>query len=174
MNGEIVKAEPKELLKNGIKGIHEAFADYMLINPSCTLREMKAHFGYSVPWICTVINSDIFQAYFSQRRQGINAAVADDLPTKLRAAAHLAVERVMEVLEKTEDADTIIDSFDKVLHRHGYAPTSGTNPGVVNNTQNVFMISREDLAASRVMLLEAHAPAPIEGEVVKERAVSSA
>ena len=164
---ELIKHEPKELLKNGIKGIHEAFADYMLINPQCRLREMSAHFGYTVAWICTVTNSDMFQAYFAKRRGDINSSIAADLPTKLAAAAHLATERIMEVVEKSDDADTLIDAFDKILHRHGYAPVSGTNPGATINAQNVFYITKDELAASRTKLLESHTPA-LEEKVVNE------
>ena len=166
MNMELMQASRKELLKNGIKGIHEAFADYMLINPACRLREMSAHFGYTVAWICTVINSDMFQAYFSKRRGDINSSIAADLPTKLAAAAHLATERVMEVIEKSDDADTLIDAFDKILHRHGYAPVSGNNPGASIIAKNVFYITKDELAASRTKLLESHAPAPQEEKVV--------
>ena len=85
---------PQPVLKNGIKGVHEAFADYMLVNPGCTLREMGAVFGYSIAWICTVINQDMFKAYFAERRGGINASIAEYLPTKLAAAAPLAPERL--------------------------------------------------------------------------------
>lgn len=164
-----VQAITGPVLKNGIKGIHEAFADYMLINPGCTLKEMSGVFKYSVAWICTVINSDLFKAYFAGRREGVNAAVAGDLPSKLAAAAHMATERIMEVLEKTEDADTIIDSFDKILHRFGYAPNAkgGAQGGpVTNNTQNVFYLSKEDHAHARASFAAAHAqvalPAPKE------------
>lgn len=156
------------VLKNGIKGIHEAFADYMLINPGCTLREMSAVFGYTGAWICTVINSDMFKAYFAGRRADINVSIADDLPSKLAAAAHMATERLMEVIEKTEDADTLIDAFDKVLHRYGYAPNAkggAQSAGTINNnTQNVFYLNKDELAAARDKLLAAHAPAVKEGE----------
>lgn len=149
-------------LKNGIKPVHEAFADYMLINPGCRLREMAGHFGYTVAWISTVLNTDMFRAYMAERRSEINAAVAEDLPSKLRAAAHLATERIMEVLEKTEDADTIVDCFDKVLHRYGYAPNAkggAQQPAgqtLVGVQNNVFYLTKEELGNARGKLIEAH------------------
>lgn len=161
---ERIQAAKGPLLKNGIQGIHEAFADYMLINPGCTLREMAAQFGYSIAWICTVINTDMFKAYFAERRQGIVVAIAEDLPSRLAAAAHLATERIMEVIEKSEDGEMLIDAFDKVLHRHGYAPNAkGMTPAPQIGVQNnVFYLSKEDLAQARGQLVAAHKPAELE------------
>lgn len=148
------------ILKNGIKPVHEAFADYMLINPSCTLREMSVYFNYSVAWICQVINTDMFKAYMSERRAQINTFVAADLPAKLAAAGHLATERIIEVVEKSEDAPTLIDAFDKILHRLGYAPNAkgtGAAPStVINQQNNVFYLQKDELAAAREKLVNAH------------------
>lgn len=163
------------ILKNGIKGIHEAFADYMLINPGCTLRSMKAQFGYSVSWICTVINSDMFKAYFNQRRRGIEVTIAQDLPSRLQAAAALATERVIDIIETSGDQELVLDAFDKILHRAGFAPNSkGAQGPTVNNTQNnVFYLEKGQLDAARQLLVEAHKPKELEvkGEVVEGAAV---
>lgn len=146
------------ILKNGIKPVHEAFADYMLVNPGCTLRAMSAYFKYSPSWICQVINSDMFQAYFAQRRQGVVVSIAQDLPSRLAAAAHLATERVIEVLETSSDPELVIDAFDKVLHRHGYAPNAKGMPGSGNTNiqNNVFYLAKEELAQAREKLINSH------------------
>lgn len=150
----------EDILKRGIQPVHEAFANYMLINPGCTLREMGAVFGYSQGWISRVINTDMFRAYMAQRQVEVNSFVAADLPSKLSAAAHIATERMIEVLEKTEDPDLILESFDKVLHRYGYAPNAKNGAQVqVNNTQNnVFYLNKGDLDEARGRLIEAHQP----------------
>lgn len=148
------------ILKNGIKPVHEAFADYMLVNPGCTLRDMASYFKYSVSWICQVINSDMFQAYFAKRRQGIVVSIAEDLPSRLAAAAHLATERVIDVLTTSSDPEILIDAFDKVLHRHGYAPNAkGMQGTTTNNTQNnMFFLGKEELASAREKLINSHQP----------------
>ena len=154
-----VQREGKELLKKGLSVLHESLADYMLVNPGCTLREMGAYFGYSGAWLCSVINTDMFKAYMAGRRIEISISISEDLPARLHAAAHLATERIIEVINKTEDADTIIDCFDKVLHRYGYAPNAkgGAQTAVVNNTQNnVFYLSKAELEGSKQLLIEAH------------------
>ena len=159
------KAQPVKKLSD----LHEALADWMLINPGGTLREMGAHFNYSGSWLCTVINSDMFQAYFAKRRAEVGSFVAQSLPKKLEAAAHMATEKLIGVLERTEDAELILDGFDKIMHRFGYAPNAkngGAQAGVVNNTQNntnVFFMNKEEFQQARGALLENHkAPAAVE------------
>ena len=164
-----MQAAGKELLKKGMSVLHESLADYILINPGCTLGEMGGHFGYTGSWLCSVINTDMFKAYMATRRMEVSACIAEDLPTRLHAAAHLATERIVEVLEKSEDADTIIDCFDKILHRYGYAPNAkgGAQSAVVNNTQNnVFYLDKKELAESKKALIEAHLHYPVEELVV--------
>lgn len=144
-----------------LSNLHEALADYMLVNPGATYREMGAHFGYQISWLCTVVNSDMFQAYFAKRRQEVGVFIAASLPKKLEAAAHLAVEKVIGVLERTEDAELILDSFDKVLHRYGYAPNAkggGAQAAISQsgNVQNNFYLQKEDFEKARGQLLENH------------------
>lgn len=165
-----IETRGEGILKKGLSNLHEALADYMLINPGCTLREMGAFFGYSGAWLCSVINTDMFKAYMADRRGEIRISVAEGLPKRLEAAAHLATERIIEVIEKTNDADTIVDCFDKVLHRLGYAPNAKGNAAapVVNNTQNnVFYLSKADLKEANGKFLEAHNREPIELPVLQ-------
>lgn len=160
-----IKANAGPVLKNGINSFHEALADFILVNPGATLREKAAHFGYTAAWICTVETSDMFKAYFAERRKGVNVVIANDLPSRLAAAANLATERMIEVLERTQDADTIVDSFDKILQRHGYAPKAQGPSNFQQN--NVFYLTRDELAGARGTLIQSHEPKPaVEGEVL--------
>jgi len=152
----------QELLRRGLSVLHESLADWILINPGGTLRDMGAHFGYSPAWLCTVLNSDMFKAYMQTRRKDIIASIAASLPEKLEAAAHLATERIIEVVQKSEDGDQIIDAFDRILHRYGYAPNAknGAQQHVMLQQNNVFYLSREDLMGMKGKLVEAHAAEP--------------
>jgi len=165
----LVERNGSEILKRGLSDLHKALADWILLNPGGTLRAMGAHFGYSPAWLCTVTNSDMFRAYMEERRNGVDAAILDDLPARLRAAAHIATERVIEVIEKSEDADTLIDAFDRVLHRYGYAPNAktGAQPAAAGFTQNnVFFLTRDEFAGAKQKLIEAHAEAVTEAAVL--------
>lgn len=152
----------QEILKRGLSYLHEALADWLFINPGGTLREMGAHFGYSQSWLCQVINTDMFKAYVASRREQISAQIAESLPKKLEAAAHLATERVIEVIEKSQDSETLLNAFDKVMHRYGYAPkpTGGNGAPLVQN--NVFYLTRDELGKAREKLVDAH---EVQGEL---------
>jgi DNA-binding MarR family transcriptional regulator len=156
---------------------HDGMMDYILQNPGASLREIAGHFGYTIPWVCRVVNSDIFQARLAERRKDIEGLIASDIPAQLKATAGLAIEKIQEVLAKTEDPDTIIDAFDKVMHRAGYAPKA-TVPalgagGVVNQQNNFFVVSKEDLQEMRGNVHSLPGPAPqvatpIEGTATRE------
>lgn len=160
---------PRPLLKNGLKPVHELFGDWILANPGGTLREMGAHFGYSPAWISMVLNSDMFKAYMAERLKDVHAAVTQDIPTMLRGTAALAIERMNEVLENTDDPDLIVEAFDKVLHRYGYAPNSRASPAAATQfiqQNNVFYLDREQLAEARRALEAAHKPEALDGAPV--------
>lgn len=146
---------------------HKMIANWILANPGGTYRQMQAVFPYSIPWLCQVVKSDLFQAYMGERLKSVNAAVDQDIPAMLRGTAVLAIERLNGVLEKTEDAKTIVDAFDSVLHRYGFAPNAKAAPAAQQplvQQNNVFYLGREDLKEVRGELLNAHrvpqAPAP--------------
>lgn len=148
-----------ELLKRGLSALHEAFADFILMNPQATLRQMGLYFSYSPAWICTVINSDMFRAYLAKRRIEICSTIAQDLPRKLELAAHLATEKLIEMIPLVEDVDTAVDVFDKVLHRAGYAPNTRAAPAI-GQQNNVFYLSKDDLKQAQGRLIEQHGAAP--------------
>jgi hypothetical protein len=149
-----------QMLKRGLSPTHELMGDWILANPGGTLRDMSAHFKYSPSWLSQVINSDMFRAYIGERLKEVHAHVTADIPTLLKGTAALAIERMNEVLMKTEDADVIVDAFDKVLHRHGYAPNAkGLQGGpTIGQQNNVFFLNKEDLKAAKHALVGAHAP----------------
>lgn len=132
---------------------HEALMNWLLVNPDRPLRDAAAYFGYTQAWISTVIHSDIFQAKLFARQEKVFAQVAQDLPTKLAGAAHIALERMTEKLTTTEDPKYLLDATDKLLHRMGYAPAAARAPQgapVIQNTQiNNFSVSSADLNAAR-------------------------
>ena len=141
---------------------HEAMMDWMLQNPHLGLREMSAFFGYSMAWLSVVINSDAFQHKYAERRTELNGVVGASIAERLNAVAEIGLEKLANVLEKTEDARVIVDATDKILHRMGYAPNTAKAPGGDTNIQqnNIFVASPEDLAqARRVIGTQTSAPA---------------
>lgn len=157
------------LMKRGLNYFHEALADYLLINPGATLREIGSYFGYTPSWICQVVNSDMFQAYLGDRRKGITTGIDLSLPEKMRDAAAVAIERLVEIAGTTRDEELAVDASDKILARAGYGPNSKTGTSVVNNTQNnTFLISRGDLAQARESFIQGHANGQVQASAERD------
>lgn len=164
--GTMAAMSESQILKRGMQPTHELMAEWILQNPGGTLREMGAYFGYSVPWLSQVVNSDMFKAHMAERLKDVKAYVNLSIPEKMGHLADLAIERVTEVLNKTEDPEIIKDTFDKVMHRYGYAPNArnavqpdGPKPqaGQVNN---VFFLDRKDFAAVQEKMIRSHDARP--------------
>jgi len=130
---------------------HDMIINWMIANPERNLRHCADHFGYTQPWLSTLIHTDLFQAKLKERQNEVFSMIASDVPTKLNALADLAVEKLSEKLSSVEDPKFVLDAFDKIMHKAGYAPASQKNPGgTAPQTQvNVFTVSRETLAQAR-------------------------
>jgi restriction endonuclease Mrr len=150
----------REILKRGLSALHEALADYILMNPQARLSDMGSYFGYSPSWLSTVTNSDMFKAYFAKRRGEVSTYIAQDLPKKLELAAHLATEKLIETIPTLTDPEQIVDTFDKVLHRAGYAPNTRSQGPAIGQQNNVFYLSKEDLKQAQGRLIDAHSGQP--------------
>lgn len=139
--------------------MHEGILNWLLQNPHKSLRECADEHGISQGWLSQLIHSDIFQAKLKERQESVFVEIAQDIPTKLRGVADQALEKVSQILEKTEDTAVVVDIFDKALNRLGYAPQKGgAQPAAPTNQQNnIFVASKEDLAAARQFLT---GPAP--------------
>ena len=156
---------------------HEMMLNWLVLNPDRSLRECADHFQVSQSWLSQVIHSDIFQHALKEKQEAIALRVADSIPAKLRRAADIAVEKLTEKLEETEDPDFILDATDKILHRMGFAPQSSRNPlgpptGAGPVQQNNFFISAGDLEEARALIRQVPveplpAPQVLEGEIVR-------
>ena len=131
--------------------VHEAMMNWVLENPEKGLREMSAYFGYTMPWLSRVINSDIFQHALRQRQDAIFTRIADDIPTKLRGLADVAIEKLGAKLEASEDPRFIRESFDSVMEHMGIKP--GSVPAI-SQQNNVFVLPAADLQRLRSTITE--------------------
>ena len=142
---------------------HEAFANWLIENPHRQLRDAAEYFGYTQSWLSTILHSDAFQEILKKKQALATAFIIGDLHGKLRGVADVALEKLSEKIEKSQDPDFLLDATDKLLHRMGYAPSSARNPGAISvqNTtvNNTISVSSTDLAAARAALLQQATPA---------------
>ena len=141
-----------------LSSTHEMLMNWLLTNPEKSLRECADHFGYTQSWVSQIIHSDLFQHALKEKQERIFVRVADGIPAKLRRNADIALEKLSDHLEKSEDPEFILSATDKLLHRMGYAPQSARAPAGspaaagVGVQQNNFFLSQSDLAAARAQL----------------------
>ena len=138
---------------------HDQIINWLILNPDQSLRVCADQFGYTQPWLSTLIHSDIFQMRLRQRQEQVASRVAASIPEKLRVCADVALDKLSEKIAESEDPEYILDAADRVLHRMGFAPASSRNPAgspaaSVQNQTNVFVLGNDDLAeARRVMAM---------------------
>lgn len=145
-----------------LSATHEQIINWLILNPQMRMRDCAAHFGITQSWLSMIVHSDAFKAKMQQRQDELFAQVAQSVPAKLTALADISIEKLTEMVEKTENAQLVVDVFDKTLHRLGYAPQKVAAPAAPAVQMN-FSVSRDDLAAARAMIVQPQPqlPAPI-------------
>jgi hypothetical protein len=143
-------AESASIAKVSIK--HDAIMDFMLVNPAMPLSAVAKEFGVSQPWLSVIIHSDAFQIQLAEKQAGCFNATVLPLREKLVGVAHLAVEKLGDVLENssvTTDKQFIADTTDSILKNLGYSPKSAPPPIAPTQQNNVFVVDRETLETAR-------------------------
>ena len=130
---------------------HEAIMLWLLQNPEKSLRQCADHFGYTQPWLSTVIHSDAFKSRFREMQNGVASRVMDDVPARMQRIADIALDKLADIVAGTEDAKFLLETSDTILHRMGYAPSSkqapqDQAPTAINNT---FYVTPEVLKSAR-------------------------
>lgn len=138
---------------------HEALANLLVLNPHLTLREISQRIGYTQAHLSRIINSDAFRRLLAERSERIAAEVCRSIPERLTDLATLAIDKMTEQLEKTENPDFILDAFDQALSKLGY---SGKQPAAqpAVNVQQTFVLSREELHTARAEIISANSEEP--------------
>ncbi|MBM3272848.1 hypothetical protein FJY94_06325 [Candidatus Kaiserbacteria bacterium] len=142
---------------------HDQIALWLVENPGPRQTSRCAeYFGYTVAWMSTIINSDAFRARLAQVQEHCDAAVANDIPAKLRGVASLALDGLAEQLADAAQAPSIVhrefmrETADMALHRLGFAPAKGpsgpTHIGQLNVQNNLLPVDPEALARARERL----------------------
>lgn len=137
---------------------HRELARWIMENPGPRLVTRCAeYFGYTVPWVSTIMNSDAFKAQLGEMNAHADVAVVNDIPAKLRGVACMALDGLAEQLANAVADGTILqrtflhESADMALHRLGYAPQKQVVAGSASLTQNntFVAVSSDALASAR-------------------------
>ena len=133
---------------------HIALAEFLLLHPSATLGEVARAVGLTSSWVSTVVNSELFREYLTERHKEVSHELGLSLHEKVHGVAHAAVEKLGRMLDDSVDPEFVLAVADRAMHKLGMGPTK-SGPSVQVNTynapvqQNQNTISSEVLAAAR-------------------------
>lgn len=141
---------------------HDTIMDFMLVNPTAKLSEIAAQFDVTQAWLSCIIHSDAFRIRLAKKQEDLFNGTVMPLREKVVGIAHLAVDRLGEKVEKSEDANFLHETTDMLLHRLGWAPQRVASPpaGTVNLQQNFYQADPQALAHARARMKEVHTSEP--------------
>jgi len=153
------------MAQNQIKTVspkHDAIMDALIVHPERKLGEIAVMFGVSQAWLSVIIHSDAFQIQFKAKQKDTFNQTVVPLREKLIGVAHLAVDKLGDVLENastTSDKEFIADTTDSILKNLGYSPKSVPPPLAGNvKQQNVFVVDKATLESARETMRQIQAP----------------
>jgi hypothetical protein len=141
--------------------IADAIIELLLVEPTLTQEDIAIRLERHTATVGMIMNSDLFRARYEQRRGAQNAALTEEINTRLSRVAAQALELTEEILAEERTAiplPQLVDVADKTLARLGYGPKMAANPAVVminNQTTVVAPVTLEQLQVARQKLIEA-------------------
>lgn len=163
---------------------HETIIDDMLARPFDTVKERARRLGYSPSYLSIIMNSDMFKAAYTHRRELYSVMLDTALQRKTMEVADLGLSILKETMELRRTAlpfKTVAETTMSVLEKLGY----GQKPSGAGVTVNVQAnggaalgspVSAEVLAGARDKLrqIESFRAAESEGPLPKAGAQGQA
>lgn len=150
---------------------HQALADFILMYPQATGKQIAAHFDVSAQWVSIVRNSDSFKELMRQRRETHRELVSASVINKVEALADQAVDELARQIEAKElPVEHVKDIAAMSLKAMGFGGDRAAAP-VQNNI--TIVADRAALAEAREKLIaQRNATVPVlEGakQLIEER-----
>lgn len=159
---------------------HESIMDWMIANPDKPLKELANFIGKSPSTVSMIVNSDMFKAALSRRREEYRLHHDLGIIQKQTRIAHASMDAILSTLEKKRDTipiQELREISDSALARLGYGtePASApVNVNVNNQATVVVPVTAQDLAEARmafrqVQELKRALPAPRPPDVIEAK-----
>lgn len=138
-----------------VKYTHDAMVDLIIATPGIKQNDLAKHFGYTVPWVSRIINSDAFQARLAVRKADIiDPSLVLSIDERLKAVANRSLDIVLEKLEATQSLDAAMKMVDITTKALGYGARA-SNVAVQQN----FVVAMPAKAADASAWAMEHATA---------------
>jgi len=127
-----------------VKYTHDAMIDLMIVKPGISQNELAATFGFTVPWISRVMNSDAFLERLALRKADlVDPEIVATIETKMKALADTALDVIHEKIALTKDANLALKALDTTAKSLGYGARGNTQ-----TMQATFVVALPQKAAS--------------------------
>lgn len=150
---------------NKLNHRHQAMAEWLVANPDATLTDLAKDMNYSLPWVSRIVGSDMFQALYQNLCEERQVITVHSIGTKIAAAGHLAMDRLVERLAGKPSDRLLMQATDSILDKMGY----GSKNVTVNSSGDTYVgLTPEDLERAKVKAraLNAGEIVDVESEVV--------
>ena len=121
-----------------VKYSHDAIIDVIIQEPDSSLAKLATMFGYSVPWLSRVMNSDAFQARLAERKEDlVDPMVVETIKARFEGVVTQSLEIIATKLQATQSAELALKTLDIGSRALGY----GLKPTQQNNNvqQNIVI-----------------------------------
>ena len=112
-----------------VRYTHEAIARWLIANPMGSQGECARFFGYTEPWLSTVIHSDAFQVYYRRLAREADVIAVHGIGEKINALAAMALDKAMERLQIAPTDQFVLDTTEVALKSLGYLGSGGNGNG---------------------------------------------
>lgn len=107
---------------------HEMLADYILMNPRCTQKEIGEVFGYTQAWVSQILSSDSFRSFFAERRGEVvdplvMASLEDMMGGVMRQSLGIVAEKLADDA-KAKKTDLAVKMIELGSRAAGYGARS--------------------------------------------------
>ena len=137
-----------------VKYSHDAMIDLLIANPAISQNELAANFGYTVPWVSRIMNSDAFQARLALRKEELlDPVIVASIEEKFRALASKSLDVVLDKLSVTNSAELGLKALEISATALGYGARQQNL-----NVQPNFVVALPAKAADAGSWASAHSP----------------
>jgi hypothetical protein len=84
----------------GLNHRHEQIVNWLVCNPDRSLGECAAFFGYTRPWITSIVHSDMFQMVYQARCREVGVVAVHGMVERLTTVAGMALDETERRLKE--------------------------------------------------------------------------
>lgn len=104
-----------------VRYTHDDMINQLITNPTISQNELAQRYGYTVPWVSRLVNSDAFQLRLAQRKDDlVDPTIILSLDERFNALAVTSTEILHEKLVTSRSPDLALKTLELSANALGY------------------------------------------------------